>query len=570
MIRHAAVALAALSVAFPAFAQEAPPVVQAPLVQIVPPPATGPQRPKQPGEFPPFDEVTKDMDSTPGLMTLYRHKPADATKDQTRLLAVVPKSLLKQDLLLAVNISRGDLAGFQYVDGLVRWEQVGRQLKLVAPDTRFIPRPGQPIDEAVQRTYRPSYLFSLPIVTLSPQGDPVIDLGQALFSSTPLVQLPQVGPGAQIRREISQIDSAKSFPDNSLIDVDLAIAGRGGQGGTTMGISYAFRRLPDLRAYRPRQADERVGFFTTDRQDWSAKYTERETIERLVTRWDLKKKDPSLELSPPEKPITFIIDKSVPLQWRRYVAEGISEWNKAFERIGISGAVVVQQQSDDNEFANVDPADARYNFVQWTVRNTTLAVGPSRPDPRTGQILDADIVIDDSWIRYYNEQNESFAPKAMLATLGGDTLRFLAENPAFLPPGMTIEDVKSAVPAQSAELIQSGRVPAAHTPFLPATHQCEMAIGMVQQLAMGQLMGQHAQAKGITKVPDHLIGSALKLLVMHEVGHTLGLRHNFKASSWLPLEEVKKNRDAGLPFVASVMDYAPLAFFADDDINKVR
>src|SRR5206468_1452931 len=82
-----------------------------------------------------------------------------------------------------------------------------------------------------------------------------------------------------------------------------------------------------------------------------------------VNRWDLKKKDPTLELSPPEKPIVFVIEKTVPLQWRKYVAEGIAEWNKAYEKLGIVGAIVVQQQTEDNEFANVDPEDARYNFI---------------------------------------------------------------------------------------------------------------------------------------------------------------------------------------------------------------
>lgn len=530
-------------------------------------------QPKQPGEFPSFDEVTKDMVATTGLMTFYRYKESDLTKDQTKLLCVIPKGLLKQDLLLGVNLSRGNLAGFQWLDGLVRWEQVGRQIALVAPDTRFVEKPGSPISEAVTRTYRPSFIFSLPIVTLTPQGDPVIDLSQAVFSPAPLVDLPFVPQGAQVRREISRFNTLKSFPDNTLIDVDLAIGNRMGMGGSTIGVSYAFRRLPDLKSYKPRNADERVGYFTTDRQDWTTRYTEREMIERYVNRWDLKKKDPSLDLSPPEKPIVFIIEKSVPLQWRRFVSEGILEWNKAYEKVGIVGAIVVQQQTEDNEFANVDPADARYNFIQWTVRNSVMAMGPSRPDPRTGQILDADIVVDDSWIRHFNESSEIFSPKAWAAMIGPETLAFMEKNPSYLPPGVTTEQIKQARLMLGAELIQSGDasgIPEAPTLSPASRRQCEMALGLMQQLSIAQLVGQQAKAKGLPKIPDHLIGSALKHIVMHEVGHTLGLRHNFKASAWLPMDQIRTKRDAGEPFVASVMDYTPLAFYSDDDLNKVR
>ncbi|HEX8322339.1 MAG TPA: zinc-dependent metalloprotease [Tepidisphaeraceae bacterium] len=545
MIRPAAVALAALAVALPVFAQTSRPI----------------------GALPPFEDVTRDMDVQPGLMTFYRYKAADVTKDQTRLLCAVPRSLLKQDLLFAVNFSRGNMAGFQYVDGLVRWEQVGRQLTLVAPDTRFVDKPGSPINEAVRRTYRPSYVFAVPIVTTTPNGDPVVDLSDALFSPGGVVPFPG---GGRVRRDISRIDSTKSFADNTLIDVDYAIAGV--SGGSTVGLSYAFRRLPSLsEGYQPRPADERVGYFQTTRQDWTTKYDRREFVDRFVNRWSLKKKDPTLDLSPPEKPITFVIEKGVPYQWRRYVADGILEWNKAFEKCGIVGAVVVQQQTEDNEFADVDPADARYNFIQWTVRNQALAVGPSRADPRTGQILDADIVIDDAWIRVYNQNAETFSPKAVASLLGPGTVAFLEKHPEFLPPGVTAEQLKNEA---GADLMQDATA-SADAPQTPLRYargrdQCELAGGLVQQLAIAQGVIAQAKIAGLPKISDDIIGHALKWVVMHEVGHTLGLRHNFKASSWLPLTEVRKKRDAGEAFVSSVMDYVPLAFFADDDLGKIK
>src|SRR5712671_5052923 len=112
----------------------------------------------------------------------------------------------------------------------------------------------------------------------------------------------------------------------------MAMASASG-GGSSIGVSYAFRRLPSMAEYSPRLADERVGYFTTVRQDWNIKHAQRENIVRYIDRWDLKKKDASLDLSPPDHPIVFIIEKSVPLQWRKYVGEGIAEWNKAYEKL---------------------------------------------------------------------------------------------------------------------------------------------------------------------------------------------------------------------------------------------
>ena len=574
-----AAVLAAATLAVPAFAQDSAAAGKPDAPQAGKPPGEGQGAAKgEDGEArPDFAAVTAGMEAMPGLMSLYRYKPTDAMKDPTRLFCAVPRALIGQDLLFATSISRGNLAGWQWVDGLVRWEVVGKQLVLVAPDTRFIERPDQPITGAVERTYQPNYLFALPIITMTPTGDPVIDLGAAIFS--PAIQTPGLDASKIIRRDLSSLESVKVFPDNLVIDANLAINDRGGTGGTTAGLSYAFRRLPDLKSYHPRKADERVGYFTTVRQDWSTKYDQREAFTRLINRWDVKKKDPTLAMSPPAEPIVFVIQKSVPLQWRKYVADGILEWNKAFEQIGIQDAIVVQQQTDDNEFAGADPADARYNFIQWTVRGVGLAVGPSRPDPRTGQILDADIVVDDTWIRIFNNQSDLFTPHTLAAMLGPDSLEFWSKHPAYMPPGLTKESIDKALGEmnQTTELLTtaSAAVSPASVANVQSRRQCSFAVGMVQQLAVAQMIGEQANAttkpgEERRQIPDSIIGNALKEVITHEVGHTLGLRHNFKASAWLTMDEVKKHRDAGEPFVASVMDYSPLAFFTGDDLSKIK
>ena len=537
------------------------------------PPVPQPPLPGDPPAFPDFNAVVKDMQATDGLLKLYRYKPDDATKDHTRLLAVIPKAQLGQDLLLATSISRGTMAGFQWNNFLVRFEQVGRQVLINVPDTRYVQTPGKPVTDSVIRTYRPTFLAAMPIVTMTPQGDPVVDLGPMLMGRT--IPLPGATLGAEPRRDLSKYTKVKVFPENVLIDVDLALATRTGS-GQTIGISYAFRKLPDLNSYQPRVADERVGYFTTVRQDWNIKHSERENLVRYVNRWPLEKKDPTLDVSPPKKPIVFIVEKTVPLQWRKYVVEGIAEWNKAFEKVGIQDAIVIHQQTDDNEFADIDPEDARYNFIRWIVTGNAFAMGPSRADPRTGQILDADIIFDDSMLRYYVQDFDLHSPGAISAIAGPELTKFLRENPSFLPAGHTLDNRADVTrdrwmqAAQAGLAVESDDAPVSNMPSAVRAHaRCNYADGLRHQLAMMNL-AITATASG-KKIPDRFIGEAIREVIAHEVGHTLGLRHNFKASSWLSLEEVKRRRDTSdEPTVASVMDYNPLLFFAGDDPEKVR
>jgi hypothetical protein len=522
-------------------------------------PNTADGKPDKPKRFPEFQEVIKDMQPLEGLFTLYRYDPSDKERDPEKLLCKIPKNLLNEDLLFATSISRGGFfTGWMWQTYLIRWEIVGKHLKMMTPETQYVHGKDKPVTDVIERTYNDRYIASVPILSMTDGGEPLIDLEALLKSNIADVSF----MGGDVRPELSKWQKTKVFPDNILIDADLALGGRQG-GGRMVGVSYAFRRLPKLGSYSPRNADDRIGYFLTARIDWTKKYGARDTFERYINRWELEKRDPSLELSPPKKPITFIIEKTVPIQWRRWVREGILDWNKAFEKIGFVDAIVVQQQTEDNEFADYDPEDARYNFFRWIVSGRGFAMGPSRVDPRTGQILDADIVMDDSFVRAYMEEFDLLAPST-IEQLKGPGFELWHQRYPELAEQLFVNRLAEPEDEQT-RLINIGQEKLhAH-----GQHVCTYPVAFRQQMALAR-DALIATGSG-KKLPERFIGEAIREVVTHEVGHTLGLRHNFKASSWLPLEEVERRRDnTDEPTCASIMDYNPLLFFPEDTPENVR
>ncbi len=515
-------------------------------------------KPDKPKRFPEFKEVVKDMEALEGLFTLYRQNPSDKDRDPEKLLCKIPSNLLDEDLLFAMSISRGgSFTGYMWRTYLIRWEIVGKHLKMVTPDTRYVQKKGEPVSDVIARTYNDQYIASVPIVSMTAAGEPLVDLEALLKSDIADVSF----MGGNVRSELSKWNKVKVFPDNILIDVDLALGER--QGGRMVGVAYAFRRLPKLGSCQPRVADDRIGYFLTAHMDWTKKHEARDTFDRYINRWKLEKRDSSLELSPPKKPITFIIEKTVPIQWRRWVRDGVLDWNKAFEKIGFVDAIVVQQQTDDNEFADYDPEDARYNFFRWIVSGRGFAMGPSRVDPRTGQILDADIIMDDSFVRSFMHEFDLLAPSTARQLKGPGFKLWCERYPELAEQAFFKQFTGSD--DEELELIE-----VAHDKLKAnGQHVCTYATGLQQQMALVR-NALIATGSG-KKIPEQFVGEAIREVVTHEVGHTLGLRHNFKGSNWLPLEEVKRRRDdTDEPTCGAIMDYNPLLFFKGDSPDSVR
>jgi hypothetical protein len=500
-------------------------------------------------EFPKFEEVTKGTEVRDGFLKLYHDKEKD------RLFARIPGGMLGKPFLMTVSIADGPVfAGWQWMDVPVYFERFDKQLVLMAADPRYKKGNGSTVADVIARTYTDTIITKVAIKTLA-GGDPVIDLNDLLKGNLTSM----VSPFGGLDGSLSRYSVVKSFPNNTNIAVE------GPAGGQMVRIYFSLMRLPEGNGYQPREADSRIGYFMTVLKDWSAPHNAETTFTRYINRWQLRKVDPSAEVSDvkPEDQIVFYIEKTVPVEFRHYVREGILEWNKAFEKAGLRNAIVVYQQTDTNEFADLDPEDARYNFFRWIVSGDAFAMGPSRVNPYTGQILDADIIFDDAFIRNMMMDFDIRGPKAELTHIDPGLDDFLADHPqwdfrveSFLDPA---EDTPSPV-EQHAEWL-------AKSPFHHHCETCQIGRGAVRQMATASLW---ASKGGCGRLPEAFLGQMLKETVTHEVGHTLGLRHNFKASTWRTLDEIRNMPlDTPEATTASVMDYNAFVFAEDPEKQGV-
>ncbi|MGQ9576109.1 MAG: zinc-dependent metalloprotease [Thermoguttaceae bacterium] len=497
-------------------------------------PAAKPAAPK-PGQIP-FEEFQKEAKPITGLIPLYRK--------EDRLYGEFGPGLLDRDFIVLISIARGIgegplLGGMSWgEDWLWQFRKVEDKIQVVRRNVRFTAAKGSPEEQAVRLAYTDSILFSLPLVSTSPAGGSIVDLTPVFMSDLP--QISAVLPGFTFARDRSSWASIKGFRNNVEIEVAATYASSGqvrlesvaDTRAATINVHYSISQLPQT-GYQPRLADPRVGYFVTAIKDYSKRY-ETDRFVRYINRWDLRKADPSAELSPPKKPIVFWLEKTIPFEYRKPIREGLLEWNKAFEKAGFANAIEVRQQPDDAEW---DPEDINYNTFRWITSSAGFAMGPSRVNPLTGEILDADIIFDSDFLNFWKDEYDILRPREGRSAGTGQ------------PDG-------------------SGRPPLHERLELLGWHAdghhrglCQLSEGMGMQLALASVALQAGPKPASQEDFKKMVMQAVKEITMHEVGHTLGLRHNFKASSVYSLEEInnpEKTAQTGL--AGSIMDYLPVNF----------
>lgn len=527
-------------------------------------------------EFPPhstilkgYQKVVSTADGKRSLYTIW------VNKKENQMYAELPANYASQKYFFAMTVAGGeDFAGLQAGDLYVYWRKYGKRLALMSPNTSIVSTGDAESKGSIKRLFTDRMLLDVPIVTKGPSGGPVIDMDALLVGKASLFFGSRYSNRSFAR--LFTIKKAKAFPLN--VELAFEVPTMRGQMKT---LHYSISSLPAKSTYKPRKADQRIGYFTVAHDDFG-KYTDKNVRKRYITRWNLQKADPSLKISPPKKPIIFYIENSTPIRYRRWVRKGLLDWNKAFEKIGISNAIEVHYQ-DARSGANMekDPEDVRYNFVRWLNNSQGLAIGPSRVHPMTGEILDADIVIGDGWIRHYRVQFQEVMPKIAMQNFNAETLAWFRKYPQWDPRViMAAPEKREAVKQRflqspvdlQNELMGMSYLSNASVPSdelisksFRKNRVCMAADGLALDVGMMRmhfeimnsvLVSADSKPNLIDGMPEKFVGPLVAHLVAHECGHTLGLRHNFKGSTIHTLAEINSDKFKGKKQIAgSVMDY---------------
>jgi hypothetical protein len=532
-------------------------------------PASSPQasptpQPQGAGATPPsFPSVIKDARRIDGPITAWQ-------KDDKLWLELPPEQLGKPFLFspkVKSGIGEGLLLGglMTYpVAGaggaqLVEFVRVHNTIRLQARNTEVSARPGTPEALAVEGSYSASLLGAAPVAS-----QPHPDRKSVLIDVSTMFLNDLSGVGLQLQRQFRQgyaIDTRNSLvtgvrgSDTALIietqthwytgnvsegQPKSPLAALSGAAAPTVprwlpdtrslliSQHLSFMALPE-QAMPTRRADPRVGLFSTRVLDFSDELA-RTPIRRYIARWNLQKKDPAAEVSEPVKPITFWIDRNVPLAYRETVRSAILEWNKAFDRIGYRNAIRVEQQPDDARFDTLDPG---YPSVRWlmSAEPGITAIGQTQLDPRSGEIVDANIAFEGLFTRAQRyARSELLAMRSSAAGAAAAPFTPVISWPGLLPGDSGVADGQA---------------------------WCLYGDAVAEQARYGlDLMEARGEIEPGSPQAQQFVLDYVKDTVMHEIGHALGLRHNFRASraySEAQLSDPEFTRANGT--TGSVMEY---------------
>ena len=413
----------------------------------------------------------------------------------------IPVSLLQRDMLVVNKLQRvpfelndaGVNRGTNYETQMIRFEWNKEEKKIRVRQSR--PLPESPENDAITRSVRDNFIspliadFKLEACNAD-STSVIIQINDIYDGSETSINnvFDNINLGTSAIKDLSRIMSIKAFPNNIVATSELTTKVREGMSAVnvTVEVSSSLVLLPE-KPMMGRLDDPKVGYFTKDLLYFSDSQQKTEE-KKYITRWRLEPKPENREaylrgeLVEPEKPIVFYIENSTPYRWRKYIKQGIEDWQVAFERAGFKNAIIAKELPDSIA-ANAD--DINYSVVTYAASSKANAMGPSILDPRSGEILEADIM----W--WHN------------------------------------------------------------------------VISMVQEWITVQTGAIDPKARG-TKLPDEMMGDAIRFVACHEVGHSLGLRHNMMGSWTFPTDSLRSKSftDKMNSTASSIMDYARYNYVA--------
>lgn len=355
----------------------------------------------------PYDRViTAEAKTDDGIFKV--HRVGD------RLYYEIPKAELGKDYLLVTTIKKttigvgygGQAAGTR----VIRWVQRGDRILILDIDYSVIADDANPIAQAVEDSNNPSILRALNVAAYSASGDPVVEVTPLFTTDVPEFSVRARVGGRGLATDRTFLEKAVSFPENINVEATQTFtgaepaAGAGRAAGAARGMrgtsatvvtSYSMVKLPE-KPMMPRLFDERVGYFTQGLTDYGTD-EHRSVATRYITRYRLEKKDPAAAVSEPIKPIVYWVDPATPTKWVPFIKKGIEDWQPAFEAAGFRNAIIAKEAPKDDPDWSAE--DARYSVIRWLPSTTENASGPHVHDPRSGEILEADVQY------YHNVQN---------------------------------------------------------------------------------------------------------------------------------------------------------------------
>tara|TARA_B110000196_G_scaffold70107_1_gene59912 strand:+ start:4699 stop:7197 length:2499 start_codon:yes stop_codon:yes gene_type:complete len=453
-------------------------------------------------------DITKEFSKYEGFFEAYQDT------ETSSIYLVVDEEQLNKEFIYFAHVVDGVVASRRnrgsYLDnGIFKIEKYFDTLRLSRINTAFSLDERTALSRSSGANISDSVLASLPIKASNEDENRYLVDVTSLFLSeelTPIKPIPS--PFAdeesfrwgQISPTKSKIERIINYPKNTDIEVELVIESQpsfnyeeedaADPRNISIKMRYSFIGMPKNN-FEPRMADQSIGYFSEKITDLST--DDATPYLDLIHKWDLQKKDPELAISEPIKPILFWLENTTPLKFRDYITEGLLAWNEAFLKAGIKNAIEVKIQPDD---ADWDAGDIRYNVLRWTSSPNAPfgGYGPSFVNPRTGEIIGADIMLE--WVYATNR--------------------------------LTINDI-----------------------FNSSHGSTDCSIGSIMQEA-----NMMSYLTSLDEDDPEILKQSIIRLTLHEVGHTLGLNHNFKASFLHNSKDVhnkKLTQKVGL--TGSVMEY---------------
>ncbi len=479
--------------------------------------------------MPSISDKVKKCKKTDGLFTLYR----DTTNGS--LMMLVKKEQLNKEFIYFSYIENGNTTtghnkGTFRDNKVFKISRYYNQLEFTTQNTSFYFDPANSISKAADANIANALMASEKIVAVDEAKGEYLIEADNLFLTETLYQIKRSSmipppPGAfnlgMLSKSKTRYQNVRNYPENTDIIVKYVYDDPSSRGTASEAISdgryieillqHSIIEMP-VNNYKPRLDDPRIGYFTTQVNDMTS--VELINYRDLIHRWNLEKKDPEAPLSEPVKPVTWWIENTTPKELRPTIKAAIMQWNMAFEKAGFKNAIQIFEQPDT---ATWDAGDIRYNVLRWTSSPEPPfgGYGPSFVNPRTGEILGADIMLE--WVFVTNR---------------------LRSQKVFDRAGF--------------EWLMQEHAEGTH-------YACEAGEHMHMQNLLG-IQYMVANKEGEKEIND-FIKEGLYYLILHEVGHTLGLNHNMRATQLHGLNDLYdagKTRSVGL--TGSVMDYPAINF----------